>query len=78
MKKIVHIEGMSCSHCAALVNIELYRIKEVTNAKVDVRDKTAIVTLSIDIEDDLIKNAVEKAGYTVVDIQNMNGFHYEP
>ncbi len=78
MKKIVQIEEMSCSHCAALVNIELYRIKEVTNAKVDVRDKTAIVTLSIDIEDSIIQNAVKKAGYTVLDILNMNGTQYRP
>ena len=76
MKKIVHIEGMSCSHCAALVNIELYRIKEVTNAKVDVRDKTAVVTLSIDIDDSIIRNAVEKAGYKVTDIVPTNGILY--
>lgn len=76
MKKIVHIEGMSCSHCAAMVNIELYRIKEVTNAKVDVRDKTAIVTLSIDIEDSTIRNAVEKAGYSVTNIVPTNGTLY--
>jgi copper chaperone len=76
MKKIVHIEGMSCSHCAALVNIELYRIKEVSNAKVDIRDKTAIVTLSIDIDDAIIINAVQKAGYTAIDIAPLNFNQY--
>ena len=74
MKKIVNIEGMSCSHCAAMVNIELYHIPEVSNAKVDIRDKTAIITLSIDVDDSIIRNAVAKAGYKATDILPMSAY----
>ena len=56
-----------------MVNIELYRIKEVNNAKADVRDKTAITNLSIDIEESIIQNAVKKVGFTVSDIANRSG-----
>lgn len=68
MKKTLHIEGMHCSHCAGLVNIELYDLKEVVDVKVDIRDKTAIVTLTKDISDLWLINAIERAGYKVTSI----------
>lgn len=68
MRKTIHIEGMNCSHCIGLVNIELYALKEVRDVKVDIRDKTAIVTLTKDINELWLINAIERAGYRVTSI----------
>jgi len=68
MKKTIHIEGMQCSHCAGLLNIQLFGIKEVIDAKIDIRDKTAIIALKNDVDDSILIRAVEKAGFTVSSI----------
>ncbi len=69
MKRTIHIEGMHCGHCAGMVNIELYRIKEVVDAKVDIGDKKAVVSLSRDVDPQVLINAVVKAGYKVTSIE---------
>lgn len=68
MKKTMFVKGMKCSHCAGLVNIELYDLKEVVNVKVDIRDQTVVVTLSSEINDLWLINKVERAGYEVISI----------
>jgi copper chaperone CopZ len=65
MKKTISIKGMHCSHCAGLVNIQLYSIKEVIDVKVDVRDQRAVVILKCDVDDSVLTRAIEKAGYSV-------------
>jgi len=65
MKKTISIKGMHCSHCAGLVNIQLYSVKEVIDVKVDVRDQRAIVILKSDVDDRVLTQAIEKAGYSV-------------
>lgn len=68
MRKTIHIEGMHCGHCAGLVNIQLYDLKEVMDVKTDIGLKTSIVTLSRDIDHDKLIEAVGKAGYKVTSI----------
>lgn len=65
MRKTISIKGMHCGHCAGLVNIQLYSIKEVVDVKVDVRDQRAIVTMTSDVDDVVLTRAIEKAGYSV-------------
>ena len=66
MKKIIRIEGMSCAHCSARVENALNAIEGV-KAKVELKKKRAVVETEID--DAVLKKAVEDAGYTVVSIQ---------
>lgn len=68
MKKLLIIEGMSCGHCSARVEKALNAIEGV-NAKVDLKAKTASVELSGEIGDDVLKAAVEDAGYEVVSVK---------
>ncbi len=65
-KKIV-IEGMMCGHCSAAVEKALNAIPGV-QAAVDLSAKTATVTLSGEVADELLAKAVTDAGYTVVSI----------
>lgn len=69
MTKTIQIEGMSCGHCAAAVTNALQAIAGVS-ATVDLQAKTAAVRVSGGgVTDDMLRSAVEEAGYTVLDIQ---------
>ena len=67
MKKEMMIEGMSCSHCSSRVEQALNGVPGV-KAKVDLERKTAYLELEQDVPDETLKQAVEQAGYQVVNI----------
>lgn len=67
--KTINIEGMSCMHCAGRVESALKALKGVSDATVNLDEKTAVVKLKDNIENDALKNAVEDAGYTVTGIE---------
>ena len=66
--KEIKIEGMSCSHCAGKVENSLKAIKGVKEANVDLESKKATVRMRTDVENEMLKNAVEELGYSVTDI----------
>nr|WP_317324075.1 heavy metal translocating P-type ATPase [uncultured Flavonifractor sp.] len=68
MTKIMTINGMMCAHCQAHVEKALNAIDGAT-AVVDLEAKTATVTLTKDVADDVLKSAVTEAGYEVVSIR---------
>ena len=65
MKKTMKIEGMMCPHCEARVKKVLEAIDGVTSAEVSHKKGTAVLTLSKEVEDSVLKKAVEDAGYPV-------------
>lgn len=69
MKKTMTIEGMMCGHCEARVKKCLEALAEVTEAVVDHVAGTAVVSLSADVSNDLLKKTVEDQDYKVLDIQ---------
>ncbi len=68
MKKTMKIEGMMCGHCEAAVKKCLEEISGVASAEVSHENGTAIVTLSAEVADDVLKTAVEEKDYTVISI----------
>lgn len=66
-KKIIRIEGMSCGHCSQRVTDALNAIDGV-NSKVDLAAKTATVTMKSAVSDEILKEAVERAGFKAVGI----------
>lgn len=68
MTKTMVIEGMMCAHCKAHVEKALNALDGVS-ASVNLEAKTAHVTLSAPVSDDVLKNAVTEAGYEVTSIQ---------
>jgi len=68
MKKKILIEGMSCGHC---VNHVVEALKEIGAKDVDVslEKKLATAEISEEITDDVIKAAIDDAGYDVVKIE---------
>lgn len=69
MEKKMEIKGMMCGHCEARVKKTLEALPEVTEAIVSHVDGTAIVRLSDEISDDVLKKAVEDQDYEVTSIQ---------
>lgn len=67
MKKTLKIDGMMCSHCTGRVSQALNAIDGVS-AEVSLEDKAAYVTLSADVADDVLIQAVTDAGYTVTEV----------
>ena len=68
MKKVIKIEGMSCMHCVGAVKKALGNIEGVMSVEVDLAGKTATVEVN-DVNDDVLKSAVEEAGYDVIEIK---------
>ncbi len=68
MTKTINIEGMMCGHCEASVKKALEEISGVEAAEVSHEKKTAVVTLSEDVADDVLKSAVEEKDYKVTGI----------
>ena len=68
MEKTMKIEGMMCSHCEATVKKALEALDQVQSAVVSHEKGTAVVSLTGDIEDSVLKKAVEDKDYTVTEI----------
>ena len=66
MTKTMKIEGMMCGHCEATVKKALEEIAGVESAAVSHEAGTAVLELSKDVDDAVLKKAVEDKGYTVV------------
>ena len=68
MTKTMNIEGMMCGHCEATVKKALEALPEVTSAEVSHEAGTAVVTLSSEVADDVLKKTVEEKDYKVTAI----------
>ena len=68
MTKTLKIEGMMCGHCEMHTKKALEALDGVASAEVSHKTGTAVVTLSKDVSDDALKQAVTKQGYEVTDI----------
>ena len=69
MKKTMKIEGMMCCHCEATVKKALEALDGVTSAEVSHENGTAVLELSGDVSDDLLKKTVEEKDYKVTGIE---------
>ena len=68
MQKTMNIEGMMCPHCEAAVKKALEALDGVQEAAVSHEAGTAVVTMSSEVADEVLKNAVEAKDYKVLGI----------
>ena len=68
MVKVMAINGMMCMHCQQNVEKTLMGIENVVDAVVNLEEKTATVTMEQEVSDEILKTAIENAGYEVVGI----------
>lgn len=69
MEKILNIEGMVCMNCVKHVDKALREIQGMKDVVVDLESKSAKVLLGQEVPDDVLKAAIEDAGYQLVSIQ---------
>ncbi|MBP7347350.1 MAG: heavy metal translocating P-type ATPase [Butyrivibrio sp.] len=67
-QKTLKIEGMMCGHCEATVKTALEEIPGVSQAQVSHEKGTAVVTLTAEVTDTVLKTAVEAKDYKVISI----------
>lgn len=68
LTRTMRIEGMMCGHCEAMVKRALEAIDGVVSAAPSHEQGLAVVTLSREIPNDLLKTAVEEEDYSVLSI----------
>ncbi len=66
MKKVLKVDGMMCAHCQMHVQKALAAVDGVAEAVVDLEKKQAEVSLTKDVPDQVLMDAVTEAGYTPV------------
>lgn len=71
MKKMILIEGMSCGHCTGRVEKSLSQIDGVTVTSTSVDEKNAIINLEKEVSDEVIRQAIDDAGYDVIEIKEI-------
>ena len=69
MTKTMKIEGMMCGHCEARVKKTLEKLEGVAEAKVSHKEGTAILTLSAEVADEVLRQVIEDQDYTVLGIE---------
>ena len=69
MNKTMIVEGMMCAHCTGRVEKALSAIDGVTAVEMSLEGKSASLTLSKDVDNQVLTDAVTEAGYEVVSIQ---------
>ena len=69
MTKTMNIEGMMCGHCEAAVKKALEAVDGVTEAVVSHENGTAVVTLCKEVDNDVLKKAVEDKDYKVTAVK---------
>ena len=69
MEKIIGVEGMMCEHCEATVKKALGQIDGVESAEADHEKNQAVVKLTEDVADEVLKKAIEDHDYKVTEIR---------
>lgn len=67
MQNTYQVAGMTCEHCARSVTEEVEEIAGVSNVVVDHATGSLTFDSSSDIDRSMVADAVEEAGYTLID-----------
>ena len=68
VEKTLKIEGMMCPHCEATVKNALEALEGVSAAQVSHEAGTAVVTLTAEVADEVLKSTVEAKDYKVLSV----------
>lgn len=68
-RKVIHIEGMHCDNCKNSVQRQLNKLEGVSG-EVDLKKKSALVSMDREVEEADLRIAVERLGYRVTGIED--------
>ena len=63
------VQGMSCQHCVDAVTGEVAKVEGVTGVEVDLGSGTVTVTSQAPLDLEVVRAAVDEAGYDLADGQ---------
>lgn len=69
LTKKLTIEGMSCNHCVKRVESALLDLEGLVSVKVNLSSKTAMIDVEDNFNDTLLFNAIDDAGYDLVQLE---------
>ncbi|HHU55393.1 MAG TPA: heavy metal transport/detoxification protein [Acholeplasmataceae bacterium] len=69
MKKRIIVEGMCCKSCTTHVKEALEAVENVNKVKVSLKKGEVIVKSKKDLNEELLKEAIESKDYKVVGIE---------
>ena len=69
MTKTVKIEGMMCEHCEARVKKTLEALEGIESATPNHKENVAVIELSKDVDEEVIKKAIEDQDYKYIGIE---------
>ena len=70
MQKELHISGMTCQHCVRRVQNALQEQDGLSVEQIDLGTGTALINLAKPLDDQLLRQTVEDAGYQLTEIEN--------
>lgn len=70
-KMRIKIEGMNCPHCAKKVEDALNHVNCIQKAKVNLKEKIAVITFHGAVEEKIIKEQIEKLDYKVLEMERL-------
>ena len=70
MKMEIFIDGMSCGHCKMRVEKVLSEIDGIESAEVILEEKKAVVVFDKEVDETLIAQLIDEAGYKVVEFKH--------
>ncbi len=70
--KIIEIEGMQCNHCKMSVEKALNELDGITKVEVNIESKKAIIEINKKIENNKIKEAIEKLAIKYFTVKSIN------
>ena len=68
MTTIIKINRMSCGHCSMAVKKALGQIEGVEKVEVNLEEKTATISSTIDLDVNILKEIIDDEGYEFVGI----------
>lgn len=69
MKKTIEVKGMTCGHCVKRVENAVSSIEGVQSVTVSLENKNVVVESFGEIDNTILKEAIEDVGYEVGEIQ---------
>ena len=66
IEKTIRVDGMMCNHCEMHVKEALEKVKGVLSAQANHEKGEVLLTLSKEVKESSLENAIKKAGYTFV------------
>ena len=67
MTKTIKVKGMSCQHCVASVTKALSEVDGITDVQVSLEKGEATFKENSPVPDQILKDAITKIGFEVVD-----------